>query len=177
VSIVAIGDSIVAADESWAHWLSRSLERPLRNFAVGGSRSDDVVGQLSRLGREEYAVACLSVGTNDILFDWDAERFADNVATIVATVETDGARVVAPTIPLTLAGFPGTGTEFRRRAGQANAVLERSGALVFSGGDLHGPRTMSPERIHPTPAGQLVLADRAAEVLGVVPVPSTLTDV
>lgn len=121
-------------------------------------------------------MACLSVGTNDILFDWGAERFADNVATIVATVEVYAEKVVAPTIALALAGFPGTGTGFRRRARQANAVFERSGALVFSGSDLRGPRTMSPDRIHPTPAGQLILADRAAKVLGVVPAPSTVAE-
>ncbi len=76
MGIVAVGDSIVAAEESWATWLSRAMGQPLRNLAVGGSLSDDVVGQVVALAEGEYAVACLSVGTNDILFDWDAERFA-----------------------------------------------------------------------------------------------------
>jgi lysophospholipase L1-like esterase len=176
MGVVAIGDSLVATDESWAHWLSRVMGLPLRNLAVGGSQSKDVVGQLPRLGDEKYAVACLTVGTNDILFDWDAERFADNLATIVAAARASAELVVTPTISLALAGFPGSGAAFRRGARQANAILEGSGALVFSGSDLRGPRTMSPDRIHPTVTGQLILADRAAEALGVTPLPSTLAE-
>ena len=177
MGIVAMGDSIVAADDSWAYWLSRAMELPLRNVAAGGSLSDDVVGQLPRLAGRKYAVACLSVGTNDILFDWDAVRFSRNVATIVAAVEGSADKLVVPTISLGLAGFPGTGADFRQRAGQANSILERSGAVVFSGSDLQGPRTMSPDRIHPTVAGQLILADRAAKALGVAPLPSDLAEV
>jgi lysophospholipase L1-like esterase len=174
VGVVAIGDSLVATDDSWAYWLSRAMGLPLRNLAVGGSQSKDVVGQLSGLGDEQYAVACLTVGTNDILFDWHAERFADNLATIVAAATASAGHVVVPTINLALAGFPGSRAAFRQEAQQANAILEQSGALVFSGSDLRGPRTMSPDRIHPTVTGQLILADRAAEALGVRPLPSAL---
>jgi lysophospholipase L1-like esterase len=174
MGVVAIGDSLVATDGSWAEWLSRAMGLPLRNLAVGGSQSRDVLGQLPRLREETYAVACLTVGTNDILFDWDAGRFADNVAMIVAAAKDSAAQLVTPTITLALAGFPGTGAEFRRRVRAANAILDASGALVFVGSDLRGPRLMSPDRIHPTGTGQLVLADRAAAALGVTPLPSTL---
>ncbi len=174
MGIVAVGDSLVATDDSWAYWLSRAMGLSLRNLAVGGSRSGDVLGQLPGLAEEGYAVACLTVGTNDILFDWDAGRFADNVATIVRTAKESAEQVLTPTIALGLAGFPGTGAAFRRGVREANAILEGSGALVFAGSDLRGPRTMSPDRIHPTQTGQLILADRAAELLGVTPLPSTL---
>ena len=42
--------------------------------------------------------------------------------------------------------------------------------------DLRGPRHLGADRIHPTLAGQLVLADRAAAVLDVTPPPSSLHD-
>ena len=150
MGIVAMGDSIVAADDSWAYWLSRAMGLPLRNLAVGGSRSDDVVGQLARSPRRSTP--------------WPACRWAPT--TSCSTGTPSGSRTTwrrswrqprrAPSrwwcrrSRLGLAGFPGTGAEFRRRAEQANSILERSGALVFSGSDLRGPRTMSPDRIHPT---------------------------
>jgi hypothetical protein len=173
MGVVAVGDSLVNADESWAYWLSRAMGQPLHRVSVDGSLSRDVLDQLPQLRGHQYAVACLTVGTNDILFGWDADAFADNVATIVAAAAETAERVVTPTISLGLAAFPGSGSEFRRRVRQANAVLTESAALVFSGSDLRGPRLMSADRIHPTAVGQLVLADRAAELLGVTPVPSS----
>ncbi len=176
MGIVAVGDSLLDSHQSWGYWLSRAMDLPLRMVAVGGSRSQDVLRQLPSLSGERYEVACLSMGANDILFDWDAERFADNVAAIVAAAETSAERVVLPTISLSISAFPGSTSEFRRRARQANSVLSGSGAMIFSADDLRGPRMLSADRIHPTPAGQLELADRAARVLGVTPAPSSLTD-
>jgi hypothetical protein len=173
MGVVAVGDSLVNADESWAYWLSRAMGQPLHRVSVDGSLSRDVLDQLPQLRGHQYSVACLTVGTNDILFDWDADAFADNVATIVAAAAETADRVVTPTVSLGLAAFLGSGSEFRRRVRQGNSVLTGSGALVFSGSDLRGPRLMSADRIHPTVLGQLVLADRAAGLLGVTPVPSS----
>lgn len=176
MGIVAVGDSLVAVDQSWGYWLSRAMGLPLRMLAVGGSRSKDVLRQVASLGDERYDLVCLSVGTNDVLFDWDVDRFADNVAAIVTAARQSADRVVTPTISLGLVAFPGSASEFRRRVRQANSVLSESGALVFSGSDLRGPRLLGADRIHPTAAGQLLLADRAAQLLDVHPAPSSLTD-
>lgn len=176
MGIVALGDSLLAVDQSWGYWLSRAMGLPLRTLALGGSRSQDVVRQLPSLGDERFDVVCLSMGTNDIPFDWDVERFADDVAAILTAARSSAERVVTPTISLGLASFPGSGSEFGRRVRQANSVLNESGALVFSGSDLRGPRLLSADRIHPTAAGHLVLADRAAQLLDVTPAPSSLTD-
>lgn len=176
MGIVALGDSMLVDDQSWGYWLNRAMGLPLRTVAVGGARSDDVVQQLPSLGDERYDVACLSVGTNDILFDWDVERFTDNLAAIVSAAGESAERVVTSTISLGLASFPGSASEFGRRVRQANSVLSESGALVISGSDLRGPRLMGADRVHPTAAGQLVLADRAAQLLDVHPPPSSLTD-
>ena len=176
MGIVALGDSLLDTDRSWGYWLSRAMGLPLRSVAAGGVRSNDVLRQLASLDDERYDVACLSVGINDILFDWDADRFAGNVAAIVGVAAEVAERVVTPTITLGLASFPGSAAEFRRRVRDANSVLSDSGALVFSGSDLRGPRFLDADRVHPTAAGQLVLADRAAQMLDVTPAPSSLAD-
>ncbi len=132
---------------------------------MDGSLSRDVLDQLPRLAGQQYVVACVTVGTNDILFDWDADEFAGNLATIVAAASASADRVVVPTISLGLAAFPGSAADFRRRAREANALIGGCGALVLDAEDLRGPRHLGADRIHPTLAGQLVLADRAAAVL------------
>jgi lysophospholipase L1-like esterase len=174
MGIVAVGDSLVNAELSWADWLSRAMDQPLDRVSVDGARSAGVREQVRLLKGHQYDVACLTGGTNDILFDWDPGAFADNLAVIVGAAAESAERVVIPTISLGLASFPGSGAQLRRRVREANAVLVESGALVFAGDDLRGPRLMGPDRIHPTLVGQLVLADRAAQLLGVAPLPSSL---
>jgi hypothetical protein len=174
MGIVAIGDSLINADRSWAHWLGLAMGQPLHRVSVDGALSRDVVDQLPPLAGEQYAVACLSVGGNDVMFEWDADEFADNLATIVAAATASAERVVVQTISLGLASFPGSAAAFRRHAQHANSIIRGCGALVLAGDDLRGPRHLVADRIHPTLAGQLVLADRAAAVLGVTPPPSLL---
>ena len=176
MTLIVLGDSIVHAEDSWAAWLARSMGEPLRRLSANGARSDDVLEQLQGLAGERHATACLSVGTNDVLFDWDAAGFADRLGRIVEAVGASADRVVVPTISLSLARFPGGGPEFRRRVQEANTALAASGALVIRGDDLSGPRLLQPDRIHPTAEGQLLLADRAATALGVNPRPSSLAE-
>jgi hypothetical protein len=177
VTLVAVGDSMVHAEESWPEWLAKAMGQPLRRISANGARADDVLVQLSSLAGERYAVACLSVGGNDALFDWDATVFAERIGEIATALLASADRVVIPTISRSLAGFPGGGGEIRRRVVEANAVLAASGLTVFPGDDLHGPRLHQADRIHPTLEGQLFLADRAAEALGVIPAPSSLAEV
>ena len=155
MGIVAIGDSLINADRSWAYWLGLALGQPLHRVSVDGSLSRDVVDQLPPLAGQRYAVACLSVGGNDVMFGWDADEFADNLATIVAAATASAERVVVQTISLGLASFPGSAAAFRRDARQANSIIRECGALVLAGDDLRGPRHLGADRIHPTLAGQL----------------------
>ena len=172
--LAAVGDSLVHAEESWPAWLARAMGHDLHRASANGARSDDVLEQLPALSGERYAAACLSVGTNDILFDWDADAFGERLARIVAALRECADHVVTATVSLSLARFPGGGPEFRKRVGEANAALCASGVLVVPGDDLHGPRLLQADRIHPTVEGQLLLADRAAAALGVSPAPSSL---
>jgi len=176
VTLLAVGDSLVHAENSWGARLARAMGQPLRRVSANGARSDDVLGQLPGLAGERYAVACLSVGTNDILFAWDAEAFAARLGRIVEVAGASADHVVVPTISLSLARFPGGGTEFRHRVEEANTALAGCGALVIAGDDLSGSRLLQPDRVHPTEEGQLLLADRAATALGVTPSPSSLAD-
>jgi lysophospholipase L1-like esterase len=174
VTLVAVGDSIVHAEDSWGAWLARAMGADLRRVSANGARTEDVLEQLPLVAGERYAVACLSIGTNDVLFDWDAEVYAERLGRIVAALGEAAEQVVAATVSLSLAGFPGGGSGIRRRAVEANAAIAASGATVIAGDDLHGPKLLQADRIHPTQQGQLLLADRAATALGVVPLPSTL---
>jgi lysophospholipase L1-like esterase len=176
MTLVAAGDSMVHAADSWPEWLARAMSQELRRVSANGARADDVLGQVEALGSERYDVACLSVGGNDALFDWDPDRYAERLDRILAILRAHADRVVAATVTRSLGGFPGSGRELGRRVDEVNAALRGSGVLLTSGEDLTGPRLLQADRIHPTAAGQLVLADRAAAALGVTPLPSELAD-
>ncbi len=172
--LVAVGDSLVHAEESWPAWLARAMGHPLRRVSANGARSADVLDQLPALAGERYAVACLSVGTNDVLFDWDADAFRERLDRTVTALRASADHVVTTSVTRSLGRFPGGGSELRTRVAEANAALRASGITVVAGEDLQGPRLLQADRIHPTPEGQLLLADRAAAALGVTPAPSSL---
>lgn len=176
MTLVAAGDSMVHAAGSWPEWLARAMGQELRRISANGARADDVLEQVAGLGDERYDVACLSVGGNDALFDWDPQVYAARLARIVTALQAHADRVVAATVTLSLGSFPGTGPQLRRRVGQVNAALRASGVTVTAGDDLSGPRLLQADRIHPTSEGQLRLADRAAAALGVTPAPSSLVE-
>ncbi len=172
--LVAVGDSIVHAEDSWAAWLGRAMGADVRRISANGARTDDVLEQLSSLAGERYAVACLSIGTNDVLFDWDAEAYAVRLSRIVAALGEAADRVVAATVSLALAGFPGggaaSGAAPRRPTRRSQPAARRSSRGMTCTGRGCCRRTAST----PPEEGQLLLADRAAAALGVVPLPSTL---
>lgn len=173
--ILCAGDSIINADRSWGYWLSQATGHSLDRVSVGGSTSTEALPQIARIdGR--YELACLTVGTNDALRDWSPEKFERNVAELVAGLRSHAEQVIAQTIPTSLAYYPGVGREVRRRVEAANEIIRSAGVLVTEGADLRGMPLMSPDRIHPAVAGQVLLADRAAEQLGIEPAPSTLFD-
>lgn len=176
MTLIAVGDSLINADRSWAYWLARTVDETLERVSIGGATSSSVIDQLPALAGRRFGVACLTVGTNDVLFDWSPGVFEDNLKTIVAGLHECADRVVTQTIPLSLGYFPGSGLEIRRRVTVANEILRSSDTLVVQGSDLRGSRTLSPDRVHPSVVGQLVLADRAADLLGITPPPSSLHD-
>lgn len=185
--LVALGDSITYGEggivqgvdgRSWALWLARAMDVPYTNYAVCGAVCGDVAReQLPRVRRDDYGLAVLYAGVNDVrglrfdLFAFD--RFLDET---LAGLAAKASRLAVCTLPLDL-GRPRAGAKVAAANGAIRAAAARHGATVVLLDDLAGWRLMLPDSVHPTALGQLEIADRAAQALGVTPLPSSLLDV
>lgn len=181
--LVALGDSITRGrggsptlgvhPQSWALWLAEALGLPVTNLGVDGATAADVVReQLPRL-QPPYDVATLFVGANDARSTgWDPDAYERDVATVLAALRDGADRVVVLTVPLDL-GRPSAGS----KPAAANAILRRlagDDVVLVALDDLAGSRFMLPDAVHPTSAGMVEIADRAARALGAPVLPSTL---
>ena len=184
--LVALGDSITRGrggaptlgihPQSWALWLAEALDMPYSNFAVDGEVAVGVVArQLPRLDGP-YDLATLFIGANDARgMNFDALEYEQAVDTILAELGRHADRTLLLTIPLDL-GRPPAG----EKVGTANAILRRlSGkhaATLCELDDFKGPRFMLPDAVHPTSAGMLEIAHRAARALDARRSPRELAD-
>jgi lysophospholipase L1-like esterase len=181
--LVALGDSITCGrggsptlgvhPQSWALWLAEALGLPVTNLGVDGAIAADLVrGQLPRL-EPPYDVATVFVGANDTRsVGWDPDAFGREVATVLTRLREAADRVLLLTVPLDL-GRPPAGD----KPAAANAILRRlagDDVAVCALDDLAGPRVMLPDAVHPTSAGMVEIADRAARALGAAVLPSSL---
>jgi GDSL-like lipase/acylhydrolase family protein len=173
--LVCVGDSILAAPRSWGELLARAAGWGLVSHAARGARCWQVIEQLASLEGHRYAVGALSVGANDVLFDWDAERYDATLRAIVKAMQSSCDRVLVQTFPRCFRHFPGSSPRRRHAVVVANRMIRfvaaESGAAIVDAGDLRG-QYLRPDRVHPSVRGQLLLADRAAEVLGLPRRPS-----
>lgn len=172
--LVALGDSITraggaadAAYRSWAAWLADALGLALTNLAADGAQSHDVLArQIPRL-RGPYELAAVYVGVNDARSpDWHPPAFADDVAAILDAVALRAQRMLVLTLPHdlgrpTAAPKPAVAGEILRDA------AARSGAVVAELDSFGGPQLVDADAVHPTPLGQLAIAERAGRALGV----------
>lgn len=172
--VLALGDSIMSGPEegsysvpprAWPQWIAELLDLPFHRIARPGASAPDLVARdLSRI-RDDYAVACVGIGTNDVRsVDWDATRYTRALDTLLRTVAPRAARGCVATVPLDL-GRPRAGA----KVGQLNAIvrdLARShGFAVVALDDFGGWRWWFPDAVHPTALGQLEIARRAARAL------------
>jgi hypothetical protein len=173
--LVCVGDSILAAPRSWGELLARAAGWPLMSHAARGARSWQVIDQIPSLEGHRYAVGALSVGANDVLFDWDAERYDANLRAIVKAMHSSCDRVLVQTFPRCFRQFPGSSPQRRQAVAVADRMIRfaaaESGAAIVEAGDLRGQH-LRPDRVHPSVRGQLLLADRAAGLLGLPQRPS-----
>lgn len=185
--LVALGDSITrgrgmvpaygADPRSWAHWLAEAMALPFLNLGVDGAGAERVRReQLPRVS-DGWEVATLYAGVNDARrVDFSAADFERDASAVVAGLAERASKVVVLTIPLDL-GRPRAGADVVT----ANAVLRRAareaGAVIVELEDFGGWRHVLPDAVHPTALGQVDIADRAAEALGVAPRPSELAGV
>lgn len=172
---MCIGDSILAAPGSWGELLARAAGWSWVNHAARGARSWQVTDQLAALDGHRYTVGVLSVGANDVLFDWDADRYDANLRTILSALQSSCDRVLVQTFPRAFRRFPGSSPQRRSAVVIADRMIRsavaESGATIVDAGDLRG-QLLRPDRVHPSVRGQLLLADRAAAVLGLTQRPS-----
>ncbi|HEX4432895.1 MAG TPA: GDSL-type esterase/lipase family protein [Frankiaceae bacterium] len=176
--LVCVGDSIITADRSWGYWLARGGGWPLVRHSARGARSWQVLDQLPHLRGHRYAVGALTVGANDVLFDWDAARYEANLLAILEAMSSACDKVLISSFPQAFRRFPGSSPERRRRVMAADQIIAGAVAAVdvvmVDGSDLAGP-LLCPDRVHPSVRGHLLLADRAAAALGLAVVPSAFS--
>jgi len=183
LGVVALGDSITVGEGSmtlgvtplsWAQWLARALDLPFSSYACNGATTSDVLrSQLPRV-RAGHDVAALYAGVNDVrdpCFGIGAyERDLDAVA---AGLAGRAELLLMLTLPHDL-GRPTSAP----KPVAANEVVRRvaatHGALVADLADFGGWTNVLPDAVHPTPLGQLEIADRAARALGATTLPSAL---
>jgi hypothetical protein len=185
-TVLALGDSILCGPEKgafgvppmpWAQWLALLLDLPFHRLARPGACAPDVAEAFLSRMRDDYALACVGVGTNDVRsLDWDPARFTAALATILDALAPRAARVCVATVPRDL-GRPRAGAKVT----DLNAIVRREaasrGAVVADLDDLRGWRLLFPDAVHPTALGQLEIARRAAEALGLDHSPTALATI
>jgi acyl-CoA thioesterase-1 len=168
--IVALGDSLtaglgVAADEAYPARLEARLAREGYAYRVvnAGVSGDTTAGGLRRVDwvlRAKPEIVIVALGANDGLRAQSPQAMRENLATIVRRLQAAGARVL-------LAGMrlpPNYGAQYTKEFQAVFPEVARSTGVAFMPFLLDGvaadPRLNQPDGIHPTAAGQQVIADR-----------------
>jgi acyl-CoA thioesterase-1 len=168
--VVTLGDSLtaglgVAPDEAYPALLEARLRRegyPYRvvNAGVSGDTSAGGLRRVDWVLRTRPDVVIVALGANDGLRGLSVDALRDNLEAIVTRVQAAGARVL-------LAGMrvpPNYGEAYARAfAAVFPAVARRTGvplAPFLLEGVAGETRLNQPDGIHPTPAGQRVIAER-----------------
>ena len=172
--MLALGDSIMCGPEegafgvpprSWAQWLAEALDVPFHKLAQPGATTPWIADALLPRARDDYALACVGVGTNDVRSpDWDPESFEVALERILDGLAGRAARVCIATIPLDL-GRPPAGAKVAELNAIVRSAAARRDAAVVDLDDLRGWRVVFPDAVHPTALGQLEIARRAAAAL------------
>ena len=106
-------------------------------------------------------MGCLYIGVNDVrALDWDAAAFAADHARAVAFLRERCDRVLLVTIPEDLG---------RPRAGgidEANAIILAAGETVVDLRGFGARNLVMTDHVHPTAFGQVWIAERALQALG-----------
>lgn len=172
--VLALGDSIMSGPEegsyrvpprAWPQWIAELLDLPFHRIARPGASAPDLVARdLSRM-RDDYAVACVGIGTNDVrALDWDATRYTRALDTLLGAVGPVAERRCVATVPLDL-GRPRAGAKVSDLNRIVRDLARLHGFAVVALEDFGGWRWWFPDAVHPTALGQLEIARRAARAL------------
>lgn len=172
--VLALGDSIMCGPDegaygvpprAWPQWIAALLDLPFHRIARPGASAADLVDRdLSRI-RDDYAIACVGIGTNDVRsVDWDARRYTRALDTLLSAVGAAAQRVCVATVPLDL-GRPRAGAKVADLNTIVRECADSRGFAVVDLADFGGWRLWFPDAVHPTALGQLEIARRAARAL------------
>lgn len=176
--VLALGDSIVDGHgmhmqkvpaQGWPQWLADSMGECLMKWSVGGYTSAEVVEhQLPRVSGL-YRLGAVSMGANDVLRDWDAERYRENLRSVLGLLAECCEHTAITTMPESIGRGVLIGKERGAHARDASdiiaSVAAETGAVVVPLADLAGYPLMRGDQVHPTALGQVEIADRASRAL------------
>jgi lysophospholipase L1-like esterase len=185
-AVLALGDSILCGPEegafgvpprSWAQWLAEALDLPFHKLAQPGATTPWIADALLPRARNDYTLACVGVGTNDVRsLDWDPRSFEVALERILDGLTARETRICIATIPLDL-GRPPTGAKVAELNAIVRSAAATRNAVLVDLDDLRGWRLLFPDAVHPTALGQLEIARRAGAALALDVSPIALTSV
>jgi len=181
LGVLAFGDSIThgggelqwgVALQSWALWTARGLGLPYTDFASDGARAADVArAQLAAFAARtpagaRYDVGCLHVGVNDVRPPgFDPAAFGRALDPVLALLAERCERVLACTLPLDLGRPPAPAAAIHAANDAIESRATEHGALLLDLRGFGARDHVMADRVHPTAFGQIVMAERALDVL------------
>ena len=168
--VVALGDSLtaglgVAADEAFPARLQARLRAEGYDYRVvnAGVSGDTTAGGLRRVDWALHAhpdVVIVALGANDGLRGQSPQAIRANLEEIVARLQASGARVLLVGMRLP----PNYGAEYTKEFEAVFPAIARRAKIALMPFLLDGvaadPRLNQADGIHPTAAGQQMIADR-----------------
>ena len=168
--VVALGDSLtaglgVAADEAFPARLQARLRAEGYDYRVvnAGVSGDTTAGGLRRVDwalRAHPDVVIVALGANDGLRGQSPQAIRANLEEIVARLQAAGARVLLVGMRLP----PNYGAEYTKEFEAVFPAVARRAKITLMPFLLDGvaadPRLNQADGIHPTAAGQQMIADR-----------------
>jgi len=151
---------------SWAQWLAKALDLPFTSYAFNGATTAEVLYEQLRRVRFDYDVATLYVGVNDVRQpSFEAAAYERDLDAVAAALAGRSERLLVLTLPEDL-GRPTSAPKPVAANAAVRRVAARHGAVVADLADFGGWTHVQPDVVHPTPLGQVEMADRAARALG-----------
>jgi acyl-CoA thioesterase I len=168
--VVALGDSLtaglgVAADEAFPARLQARLRAEGYDYRVvnAGVSGDTTAGGLRRVDwalRAHPDIVIVALGANDGLRGQSPQAIRANLEEIVARLQASGARVLLVGMRLP----PNYGAEYTKEFEAVFPAVARRAKIALMPFLLDGvaadPRLNQADGIHPTAAGQQMIADR-----------------
>ncbi len=159
--IVCCGDSITASYR-YPEILVGMTGKTTVNLGVGGSRSENGVGQVSS-GLASYNPGHLFLlfGANDVTGNVDPNATVENLRAMVQQAQAAGAVPVVGTLTPMYGGFAAWQPTVKTLNGLIRKMASDEGVAVAALDSAFGddPVLIGPDGLHPTEAGSVVIAD------------------